>query len=84
MYHIASCALVIDSSIHIWDVRRPYIPYASFNDHKDITTGIAWRGNPDVLLSTSKVTPAYPQPLSFFILDFCLGLLFDTTCYVRS
>lgn len=55
MYHIASCALVIDSSIHVWDIRRPYIPHASFNDHKDITTGIAWRGSPDVLLSTSKV-----------------------------
>lgn len=54
MYHIASCALVIDSVIHVWDVRRPYIPHASFNDHKDITTGIAWRGSPDVLLSTSK------------------------------
>lgn len=36
-------------------MRRPYIPHASFNDHKDITTGIAWRGSPDVLLSTSKV-----------------------------
>lgn len=55
MHHIASCALVIDSVIHVWDVRRPYIPHASFNDHKDITTGIAWRGCPDVLLSTSKV-----------------------------
>ena len=54
-YHIASCALVIDSSIHVWDIRRPYIPHASFNDHKDITTGIAWKGGPDVLLSTSKV-----------------------------
>lgn len=54
-YHIASCALVIDSSIHVWDIRRPYIPHASFNDHKDITTGIAWKGSPDVLLSTSKV-----------------------------
>ncbi|EFX79073.1 hypothetical protein DAPPUDRAFT_52862 [Daphnia pulex] len=54
MHHIASCALVIDSVIHVWDVRRPYIPHASFNDHKDITTGIAWRGSPDVLLSTSK------------------------------
>ena len=55
-HHIASCALVIDSSIHVWDIRRPYIPLASFNDHKDITTAIVWRGSPDILLSASKVS----------------------------
>lgn len=55
MYHIASCALVVDYSIYIWDIRRPYIPYASFNEHSNVTTGIGWKGNdPHVLLSTSK------------------------------
>lgn len=55
MYHIASCALVVDYSIHIWDVRRPYIPFASFNEHSNVTTGIAWKGtDPNVLVSTSK------------------------------
>ena len=55
MHHIASCALVVDYSIYIWDVRRPYIPYASFNDHTNVTTGIGFKGNdPDTLISASK------------------------------
>ncbi|XP_058059631.1 GATOR complex protein WDR24 [Anopheles bellator] len=55
MYHIASCALVVDNSIYIWDLRRPYIPYASFNEHSNVTTGIAFKGNDrHMLLSTSK------------------------------
>ncbi|XP_034662632.1 GATOR complex protein WDR24 [Drosophila subobscura] len=54
-YHIASCALVVDYSIHVWDIRRPYIPFASFNEHTNVTTGIAWLGNDShCLLSTSK------------------------------
>ena len=69
MHHIASCALVIDSVIHVWDVRRPYIPHASFNDHKDITTGIAWRGSPDVLLSTSKVCLKDMKMLNRFLIN---------------
>lgn len=55
-YHIASCALVVDCSINIWDIRRPYIPFAAFNEHKDIASGVAWRGDPHVFLSTSRVS----------------------------
>lgn len=54
-YHIASCALVVDCSVNIWDVRRPYIPFAAFNEHKDIASGIAWRGDPQIFLSTGRV-----------------------------
>lgn len=54
-HHIASCSLVVDYSIYIWDVRRPFIPYASFNEHTNVTTGIAFKGNdPHVLMSASK------------------------------
>ena len=38
-YHIASCALLVDFSINVWDIRRPYIPVASLNEHKDVVTG---------------------------------------------
>ena len=55
-YHIASCALVVDCSINVWDIRRPYIPFASFNEHKDVPTGVAWRGDPQLFLSTSRVS----------------------------
>ncbi|KAJ8910391.1 hypothetical protein NQ315_003512 [Exocentrus adspersus] len=58
-YHIASCALVIDCSINIWDVRRPYIPFASFNEHRDIASGVAWRGDPHVFLSSGRDCTVY-------------------------
>lgn len=58
-YHIASCALVVDCSINVWDVRRPYIPFAAFNEHKDVATGISWRGNPHTFLSTSRDSTLY-------------------------
>ncbi|XP_050427869.1 GATOR complex protein WDR24 [Adelges cooleyi] len=53
-YHLASSALVLDSAINVWDVRRPYIPYASFTKHTDVATCIAWKGDPYVLLSTNR------------------------------
>lgn len=58
-YHIASCALVVDCSINVWDVRRPYIPFGAFNEHKDVATGVAWRGDPDTFLSTSRDCTLY-------------------------
>ncbi|XP_012274649.1 GATOR complex protein WDR24 isoform X2 [Orussus abietinus] len=58
-YHIASCALVVDCSINVWDIRRPYIPFASFNEHKDVPTGVAWRGDPQSFLSTSRDCTLY-------------------------
>ncbi|XP_046677727.1 GATOR complex protein WDR24 isoform X2 [Homalodisca vitripennis] len=58
-FHLASVALVVDCSVNIWDVRRPYIPFASFNEHKDIATGIAWRGDPHLLLTTSRDCTLY-------------------------
>lgn len=66
-WHIASCALLVDFTINVWDIRRPYVPFAVFSKHKDIPTGIAWRGDPQSLLSTSRVSA-----LNSF---FSLGLL---------
>ncbi|KAK7072621.1 WD repeat-containing protein 24 [Halocaridina rubra] len=53
-YHIASSALLWDCSINVWDIRRPYIPLAAFNEHKNLTTCIAWRADPNSLLSVGK------------------------------
>ncbi|CAL4138926.1 unnamed protein product, partial [Meganyctiphanes norvegica] len=58
-YHIASSAIVMDCSINVWDIRRPYIPLATFNEHKKLTTGIAWRGEPNSLLSVGKDCKLY-------------------------
>lgn len=55
MYNIASASLVADYSIYVWDLRRPYLPYIAFDDHTNVVTGIAWKGDdPGVLLSSSK------------------------------
>ena len=38
-YHVASSSLVVDFTINVWDYRRPYVPFASFIEHKDVVTG---------------------------------------------
>ncbi|KAK9751528.1 WD domain, G-beta repeat [Popillia japonica] len=63
-YHIASCALVVDCSINIWDVRRPYIPFAQFNEHKDVASGVVWRGEPQVFLSSGRDCTLYQHSFS--------------------
>ncbi len=40
-HQIASCALLLDFSISIWDIRRPFVPCAAFDEHKDVVTGDA-------------------------------------------
>ncbi|KAI9257798.1 WD40-repeat-containing domain protein [Helicostylum pulchrum] len=50
---IASCALLTDSRIHIWDIRRPHIAKYTFDEHDTTPTGFMWR-NSSELLSVSK------------------------------
>ncbi|KAG9510417.1 Elongation factor Tu, mitochondrial, partial [Fragariocoptes setiger] len=61
-YYIASCSLVVDFSINVWDMHRPYIPFASFMEHRDSTTGLAWRSTN--LVSTSKDGTLYHHAMS--------------------
>uniref|UniRef100_A0A8C4SX32 GATOR2 complex protein WDR24 n=1 Tax=Erpetoichthys calabaricus TaxID=27687 RepID=A0A8C4SX32_ERPCA len=60
-YHLATCSMMVDHNIYVWDVRRPYIPFATFEEHKDVTTGIVWRHlhDPGFLLSGSKDSTLY-------------------------
>ncbi|PVD30506.1 hypothetical protein C0Q70_09773 [Pomacea canaliculata] len=53
-YHIANCSLLLDHSINVWDVRRPFIPFANFDEHKDVATCVLWKDDPHVFLSTGK------------------------------
>uniref|UniRef100_A0A8C4R702 GATOR2 complex protein WDR24 n=1 Tax=Eptatretus burgeri TaxID=7764 RepID=A0A8C4R702_EPTBU len=55
-YHLATCSMMVDHTINVWDVRRPFIPFAAFEEHRDVTTGIAWRlpHDPHLLLSGAK------------------------------
>lgn len=59
-FHIASCSLLVDCSINIWDIRRPYVPFATFDNHKDVTTSMVFKNkDPHVMLSGSKDSYLY-------------------------
>ncbi|XP_048408373.1 GATOR complex protein WDR24 isoform X3 [Stegostoma tigrinum] len=60
-YHLATCSMMVDHNIYVWDIRRPYIPFGMFEEHKDVTTGIVWRHihDPYYLLSGSKDSTLY-------------------------
>ena len=53
-FHIASCALVVDHHVSVWDIRRPYIPFAAFAEHTDCATDIIWHKEAETLLTCSK------------------------------
>lgn len=58
--HIGSCSLVVDYSVYVWDIKRPYVPYAIFGTRKDVvTTGFAWRNDPFVFISSCKDGTVY-------------------------
>jgi hypothetical protein len=38
-YQLGSCAQLMDFGVNIWDVRRPYVAFATFGKHRDIATG---------------------------------------------
>jgi WD40 repeat protein len=56
---IASCSVLFDNRIHIWDYEAPYMPVASFIGHRDVVTGFVWgSGSGDELISCSKDSTA--------------------------
>ena len=61
---IASISLMSDFAIHVWDLQRPYVPFASFTEHTDIPTSFLWRGEPHTLLSAGKDHRIYQHSFS--------------------
>ncbi|KAK0393279.1 hypothetical protein QR680_000129 [Steinernema hermaphroditum] len=54
-YHLLSCSSTSEGSIHIWDIRRAFLPYASFDAHNGACTDIAWlRSAADVFVSCGR------------------------------
>ncbi|XP_072042211.1 LOW QUALITY PROTEIN: GATOR2 complex protein WDR24-like [Amphiura filiformis] len=58
-YHIASCSQVVDQSVCVWDIRRSYMPFAVFEEHNDVVSGILWRQDPHIFLSGGKDSMLY-------------------------
>ena len=57
-YHIASSCLRTDFSVSVWDVRRPYMPYATFTEHTESARGFVWIDK-FTLLSAGKDNTLY-------------------------
>ncbi|UMM22456.1 hypothetical protein L5515_003661 [Caenorhabditis briggsae] len=54
-YHLATCASVNETSVHVWDVRRPYLPYVTYDEHRDAVTDACWPSNDfDVFMTCGK------------------------------
>jgi hypothetical protein len=38
-HELASCALLSDYRIHVWDIRRPYLGKYLIDEHENVATG---------------------------------------------
>ena len=65
-----SCSIsqISDYSVQVWDVRRPYVSFVSFNEHTDIPTSFLWMSNPHTLLSAGKDNLVCSNVIEFTIL----------------
>ena len=46
---------VNETTVHVWDVRRPYLPYVTYDEHRDSVTDACWPTNDfDVFLTCGK------------------------------
>lgn len=50
---LATCAINNDHRVHVWDLKRPYIPVRIMDEHLSSTTGILWKDE-DIVWSCSK------------------------------
>lgn len=50
---LATCAINNDHRVHVWDLKRPYIPARIMDEHLASTTGILWKDE-DIIWSCSK------------------------------
>ena len=66
-YHIASCSLLLDFSVNVWDIKRPYIPFASFTEHKDCVTGALSTYYSKAFAALSGLTSKIPYRSGFRI-----------------
>ncbi|CAF2827423.1 unnamed protein product [Rotaria sp. Silwood2] len=53
-YHIACFTRTADQRIHVWDVRRSYLPQASFCHHRNDIEDFLWRPNSDNIISVGR------------------------------
>ncbi|ESP01778.1 hypothetical protein LOTGIDRAFT_139155, partial [Lottia gigantea] len=52
-FNIASASLLLDHNVNVWALGRPYVPFATFNGHKDVVSSIIWL-EPHMLFTSGK------------------------------
>ncbi|KAF8462527.1 WD40-repeat-containing domain protein [Kalaharituber pfeilii] len=50
---LATCSINIDYRIHLWDLKRPYMPSYVLSEHSNTITGLQFKDE-DILFSASK------------------------------
>ncbi|CAF4628917.1 unnamed protein product, partial [Rotaria socialis] len=53
-YQIACFTRTTDQRIHVWDVRRAYLPQASFCHHRNDVEDFLWKPNSDNIISVDR------------------------------
>lgn len=61
---LATCAISNDHRVHVWDLKRPYIPTRIMDEHENSVTGILWKDE-DILWSCSKDNMLVQNDVSF-------------------
>ncbi|KAG0644504.1 hypothetical protein HOY80DRAFT_940362 [Tuber brumale] len=61
---LATCAISNDHRVHVWDLKRPYIPTRIMDEHENAVTGILWKDE-DTLWSCSKDSMFVQNDVSF-------------------
>jgi len=61
---LATCAISNDHRVHVWDLKRPYIPTRIMDEHENSVTGILWKDE-DILWSCSKDNMFVQNDVSF-------------------
>lgn len=51
-WHIASSAGSSDNSVHLWDTKHPFVPLASLQGSRDVTTSHLWTESNNIIASS--------------------------------
>ena len=51
---ITACSQQLDAQLYVWDFKRPYVPYASFDMLTNKVKNFLWRNNPNTLIASTR------------------------------
>jgi WD40 repeat protein len=62
-HHLSSCSHLLDNTVAVWDIRRPFMQFGTFSEHTDDVTDFMWLSE-DVLVSCAKDSRLVKQHIS--------------------